>query len=163
MIALKISDVKAFTSHLFVQQTFDHFLVSEATITTYNTFQIDGYLNREFYEGEDALALPHQYSTWEQLRPLCFSLIKGKHLPLSFKFIFRLTDSQQEQLIHKSGEKQPNTIDAFFLHVLYKNNNITCITGSSARQFTLDKTPDQAWDQAIKEFLNEIALAWEIV
>jgi len=42
MIALKIEDLKLFTSKLFVGEVFDQFLAKEAVIVTFNTFTIDG-------------------------------------------------------------------------------------------------------------------------
>lgn len=45
MIALQIQDVKDFMGKLLLQHTFDAFLVVEGSITTYNTFHIDGRLH----------------------------------------------------------------------------------------------------------------------
>ena len=42
MIALKIEDLKTFTAQLFMGETFDHWLVREANIVTFNSFTIDG-------------------------------------------------------------------------------------------------------------------------
>lgn len=38
MIALKVEDVKTFTSKLFLKEDFDSFLVKEVNIVTYNNF-----------------------------------------------------------------------------------------------------------------------------
>ena len=48
MLALKINDVKEFMNQLLIGETFDHFQLVEASITTFNTFSIDGTLKREF-------------------------------------------------------------------------------------------------------------------
>ena len=42
MRAFQIQDVKSFMSHLLLSNTFDRFLLTEASITTFNTFFIDG-------------------------------------------------------------------------------------------------------------------------
>ena len=42
MIALQIEHVGSFMNHLLLKETFDRFLVSEAQITTFTTFSIDG-------------------------------------------------------------------------------------------------------------------------
>ena len=53
MIAQKISNLHQFTKQLFLEKTFDSFLVSELTISTYNSFHIDGRLKREFFTEEE--------------------------------------------------------------------------------------------------------------
>ena len=40
MIALKVEDVKTFTSKLFLKEDFDSFLVKEVNIVTYNNFSV---------------------------------------------------------------------------------------------------------------------------
>ena len=49
MIALQIKEVKSFMGKLLGTECFDSFLLEEAVITTYNTFHIDGRINREFF------------------------------------------------------------------------------------------------------------------
>ena len=45
MLALKICDVKQFTRQLFIGETFDSFLVKEASVVTFNTFPwTDGFI-----------------------------------------------------------------------------------------------------------------------
>ena len=39
MIALKIEDLKTFTAQLFMGETFDHWLVREVNIVTFNSFR----------------------------------------------------------------------------------------------------------------------------
>ena len=50
MIALKILDIKDFMSRLLKGEAFDPFWLVEASITTYNTFTIDGSLHRDFFD-----------------------------------------------------------------------------------------------------------------
>lgn len=42
MVSLQIEEIKEFTRQLFIGTTFDHFLLREAQIVTFNSFQIDG-------------------------------------------------------------------------------------------------------------------------
>ena len=48
MLALKITDIRDFTNKLFIGEVFDKFCLSEATVTTFNTFTIDGRLQKDF-------------------------------------------------------------------------------------------------------------------
>ena len=50
MIALKLKNTKNFMTHLLLSDTFDNFLFIEGEIVTFNTFTIDGYIQKAFYE-----------------------------------------------------------------------------------------------------------------
>ena len=53
MLALKISSTKSFMNHLLVADTFDNFLMAEATVSTAHTYQIDGHINKDFFSSEE--------------------------------------------------------------------------------------------------------------
>ena len=93
MKAYQIKAIKNFMGKLLGTDAFDSFLLAEAVITTYNTFTIDGHMEKEFFTGDinndDALP-PYEFSKWEDMRALCFDLIKGKRTPLNFKFVLHL-------------------------------------------------------------------------
>ena len=81
MLAFTLSSLKDATSHLFTQPSFDDFDVLSVTIVSYITFSMDGHLNAAFFE--DADTQPDKLCSWQRLRPVCFSIIKGIHaLPL---------------------------------------------------------------------------------
>ena len=40
MVALKIEDIRLFTEKLFLKEDFDHFLVREISIVTFNRFEM---------------------------------------------------------------------------------------------------------------------------
>ena len=153
MISLKISNIKQFTSKLFLQETFDHFLVSEAVITTFNTFHIDGNLNGDFYTDVETEQLEDkQYSTWKMIRPICFQLIKGNKLPLAFKIVLRLTKENTTKVLEAANLIDQFDVDALYVNILYKNGQVSCVTGTALKQFTLDKTIEHVWDEMMKKF-----------
>ena len=61
MVALKVEDVRAFTSKLFVKEDFDGFLVKEITIVTFNSFTIDGHIKQGYYSEEELDQLLETY------------------------------------------------------------------------------------------------------
>ena len=86
MLALTFPSLKEATSHLFAQPTFDFFDVLEATISSYITFSMDGHINEAFFEDEaNTDEQPGRLCSWKRLRPVCFSIIKGKQPPVSFR------------------------------------------------------------------------------
>lgn len=155
MIAQKISNLHQFTKQLFLEQTFDSFLVSELTISTYNSFHIDGRLKREFFTEEEWNKFgSERFSSWAQLRPICFSLIKGKKLPLSFQIILRLSNSDMELLF--SDTPLPTELDGLFLNIVYKNEELICTSGTAYKQFTMNRSTDQLWDRYLTDLLEKI-------
>lgn len=95
MIALQIVDLKDFMSKLLISSTFDSFWLCEASVTTFATFTIDGTLHTDFYDTQEAQLLQTQkqtYSLWRDIKPFCFSMMKGKKTPLHFKIVFRLSE-----------------------------------------------------------------------
>ena len=159
MIAFTIPNLRNFTTHLFLKETFDGFLLTEADVVTFNSFHIDGLINKEFFTEEELLQLGEErLSRWRAVRPICFSLIRGHKLPLSFKILFRLSSTDTNKLLAQSGLAGLYDIESFYLNALYKNNALTCVTGTATREFTMDKTAEQIWDTAVKHFFQK----WEI-
>lgn len=161
MIALQIEDLKQFTKRLFLQETFDNFLVKEVNIVTYNSFTIDGHVRQGFYSAEELEENQiEELSAWKVLRPFCFSIIKGNKLPLSFSIVLQLAPANVEKVLKQNVlDLDASNINGLYINIRYDNSHLSCITGTSLKLFTLDKTLEQLWDQMVKQFLkqNEIA------
>jgi hypothetical protein len=154
MTALKIEDVKAFTSRLFVREDFDAFLVKEVSIITYNSFTIDGHIRQGYYTREELEEGGfEELSTWSMLRPFCFSLIKGKKLPGSFRIVLQLPRRSLEGFAGKIG-MDAGQIQGLYLNIRYEDGALYCVTGTSMNLFTMDKTLEEEWDRAVKEFMR---------
>ena len=69
MIILQITQLKNFMNTLLRLETFDRFPVSEASITTFTTFSLDGSLHTDFFDPDDAQLLKEKGRT----RLLCSS------------------------------------------------------------------------------------------
>ena len=163
MIAIQIKNIKGFMNSLLLKDTFDHFLVSEASITTFTTFSVSGDLRKEFFDPDQAdqedLASRNQVS-WKEIRSFCLSVIKGKRTPLSFKFVFQLPPKQIQKLLEEYDLPfQPEDVYGLFFNCQYHSEMLTLTTGSSLRVFTLDRSLDQAWDRMLTEFLENNKLA----
>lgn len=157
MQSLQIPDVKDFMGKLLGSDQFDAFLVSEASLTTFTTFQIDGTFHSDYFGAEDAgeEAAP-KVLTWKQLRPHMFELVKGRYTPLNLKVVFRLADYNVEKLLAQSGVPlNVRDVAGLFLNIHFASGQITCVTGSSLRIFTLDKSLDQAWDDMVRRYLRQ--------
>lgn len=160
MIALHIQDVKGFMSKLLLSQTFDNFLLVEGCITTYNTFHIDGRLQKDFFTAEEIEEknLTHRtFSLWKEIRPFCLELIRGKKTPLGFRFTFQLSEENTGKLFSASGitSLTPENVSGLLFNIRYDHNGLTCITAANLNLFTLDKSLEHAWDDMVKCFLKQ--------
>ncbi|MDO5410844.1 MAG: DUF5721 family protein [Lachnospiraceae bacterium] len=163
MIALTLPELKTAASCIFTKDTFDYFLVKEITISTSNTFHVDGKLHPDYFTDEEKEALRDPvYSDWKTLRPFCYQLIKGKKLPQSFRLVFQLSDSNVEKFLKQHNFScQVSDIGGLYLHFRYENHTLSAISGTSLNFFSLDKTIDTAWDEMVKRILKLSGIFFE--
>lgn len=165
MKAYRIKDVKNFMGKLLGSESFDSFLLAEGTITTYNTFIIDGHMVKEFWEGDvndDNGLPPYEFSEWKTMRSLCFDLIKGKRTPVNFRLILHLKPEIISQILEKGDSAvSASDVKAFVLNIKYDGSVLTCITATAFCSFLPDKTPDRQWDEYITLFLTSKAIDFE--
>ncbi len=156
MLALQIQDVKDFMNRLLLNNTFDPFLVVEGTITTYNTFHVDGRLRPDYYSQEEQELLKlseRQFSLWQNLRPFCLELIKGKRTPLSFRFTLQLSPENTKKLLAQTESTfSMQDIGGLILNIRYDAAGLFCTTAVSLNLFTTDKSLEHAWDQMVQKF-----------
>ncbi len=158
MIILTL-DTKKCMSELLLRDSFDNFSFIEGEITTFNKFSIDGYLHKEFYEE----APDKEYSDWKDLREYCFSLIKGRRTPLSFKLIYSLSGAGMDAFLSRNiPDFESRSVQGLYLNFRYDGNHLTCTTGTSLTVFTLDKSLEQAWDKEVQRFLTDKGIPYEI-
>ena len=165
MKAYQIKDVKNFMGRLLGTDAFDSFLLAEASITTYNTFVIDGHIEKDFFTGDindDSILPPYPFSEWKDMRSICFDLIKGKRTPVGFKLILHLKPEIIQQILADGNASVSlSDIKAFVLNIKYDGSMLTCITATAFYTFLPDKTPDKLWDDFLTHFLSEKELSFE--
>ena len=136
--------------HLLLKTTFDSFSLIEGEISTYNTFHIDGYLHKKFFEE----APQKEYSSWGDLREFCFQIIRGKRTPLNFRFILSLPREDFEDFLNQQEifAFRSSDLQGLYLNFKYDGTSLKCVTGISLSLFTMDKTLEKVWDNYAKEF-----------
>ena len=167
MIAVQIKDVKTFMSKLLSGDAFDSFLLEEAQIHTFNTFSIDGHRNREFYtreELEDPQIFPYEYSQWQEMKSICFQLIKGKKVPTFMKIILHKKPEEAYTLLEEGDAGAlTDLLKALVITIKYDVNGLLLTTGTSFSTFLMDKTVDLLWDSAFRKFLTDKGIEFEEV
>lgn len=159
-------DTKKCMAELLLRDTFHDFLFIEGEITTFNKFSIDGFIRKEFYKdsaGEESIDSSEAvtYSPWKDLREFCFSIIKGKRTPLNFKFIFTLSGQMIQQIIRENSlDFRPEDVQGLYLNFRYDGSSLMCITGTSMKTFTLDKSLEHAFDKWTQAFFSAHEINW---
>jgi len=167
MLAFRITSMKSFMNHLLVADTFENFLLAEATISTSNTYQIDGHINKEFYTPEelsDPACCPYDFTLWKDMKPFVFHLIKGKKTPLYFKLVLHLNPQNVSKLLAAAGcNISTEQIKALVLTIKYDGTQTVLTTGSAFHTFIMSKEPDAIWDKALMQFLTKKGIEFELL
>ena len=86
-----------------------------------------------------------------------FSHYHGQRTPLNFKIVLSLAPSHFDTFLKKEQLTgfTAGDIQGLYLNFHYDGTDLHCITGTSLRTFTLDKSLEHAWDQYVRSFLLE--------
>lgn len=137
MTIYKALNIKSFMNALLKSSVFDKFQLREITVNTFASFSING---KKF--GTETT----EYCSWEEIKPYAFNIIKGNKLPGLIKIIFSLEPDSIG--FGSSGAS------ALFLNITYENDSISCITGISMKNFSLDRSVEYAFDEYILDFFS---------
>jgi len=175
MILLKITDIKNFMNKLLINDTFDKFLLSEASVKSFSSFTIDGHINKGYYSSSELQDLKDAYAKenrvfsekmirWESIKPNVFNLIKGNKTPLFFKISFCMADENIEKFLNsKDFALTINDIGNLTINVKYENEELVVITGVTLTTFTLDKSLENEFDSMVKKFLSSEGIEYDVM
>ena len=155
MNVLKILSQKDFSARLFTGETFDNFLVTEAAFVT--SFSSD-------FSGRRPAGSPgeEEFIPWRVLRPVAFSLIRGKDLPKSFHIILRLNTENTAKTLSSYGEDSlPAGQTGLYLNIRYEAETLTCTSGVSCPAFEKSLSLGRSWDRTVIRFLETSSLPAE--
>ena len=49
----------------------------------------------------------------------------------------------------------PDQVGGLYINIQYENHEMICVTGTSMKQFTMDRTLENEWDENVKKFLKK--------
>ena len=99
---------------------------------------------------------------WSNIKPFCFSLIKGNKVPAAMKLVMLASYELVTDIIAKNNiAVMPENVNGLFINMKYQEGHVDIITGTSLNVFTLDKQLDTAFDQYVKTFLANAGLDFE--
>ena len=158
MLALQITSNKQFMNQLLTSDCFSPFLLESASVTTFNTFHIDGRIHPEFYNSDSENYLDktkYTFSKYLDLQEHLFFIIKGSRTPLQMKLTLLLNPESMEKLLLTNSCTVPKElISGFALNIKYDGEKILLTTAISYEGFTMDKSAEPIWDNALKKFLS---------
>ena len=163
MLAFEITDVRDFTGKLFLRETFDGFLLSEASFTTFVSFSINGNRKTSYYDTDEqkALAPDSGKAFWKELRPFCFSIIRGKRLPLHFQIVLQ----NPPEGIPSFPESALSKENQYFLNIQYRDSRLYGTAGVSLGSFLpgMDRQPQKAWEEFLIRFFTVNQISFRIL
>ena len=182
MQSVLIQDNKIFMHHLLVGTLFDAFDMIKADLCTFCTISVDGnylagYLDRneegtgspdpamESFSSSGEVRSPGQpvWIRWEWIKPHMLHLIRGKSKPRSIRIVFRLSAENTGKVLLQSGSPlQEKDVSGLFLNISYQNQQgkeqISCVTGTSVRVFTTDRSLEHFWDELCCRFFRHAGI-----
>lgn len=168
MVALKIHDTKKMMHALLYATSFDAFCMQEAVVTKAASLYMEGRIHADYYTFEDYEANPQLkeliFVPWQDVRPVISAYIKGDHAPVSFKIVLQAPISYQKKLlVDPAFTDTPENVQALILTFRYQSGALTCLTGTSMKAFSMDKSLDHLWDSAIQKSLANLQIAFDVL
>ncbi|MGI6108102.1 MAG: DUF5721 family protein [Lachnospiraceae bacterium] len=115
----------------------------------------------------DAAGVPgnneNTFVSWKDIRPICFSMIRGKRTPLSFRLVLLCPASEAPEYFGELAGAEDSGISSFVLVLQYKDGKITATTAVSYSRFALDRGPERQWDSEAAEWFRREGLPFEAV
>ncbi len=171
MLALHITQVKGFMSHLLVQDTFDGFLLVESFIRQGAGYLVDG-RRTDADDEKTEIAGPaeengeaaEEYVSYASVRPYCLSLVRGQATPGSMRMVLAVSmEKLRRKEIPGLEEISADEVQMLCINVRYRGGQLLVTTGTSLRVFRMDKTVEQIWDAWVRRFFLEKGMDFQEV
>lgn len=162
MISLKILELNRFMAGLLKSDAFDTLWLREGYVRTYMEYRFQGRLYPEFYDTEEAEALQgRSCALWREVRPVVLELVKGRRTPLAFRLEFQLPEEEVGKVLERSGLVLREEPPSMHLQLRFEHGTGRIVTGIARTAFSMDSSPDAAWDAEVQRRLRELAIAVE--
>ncbi len=163
MNLIKINDIKLTMSMLLLKDAFDGFFLEKAEVVTYAKLVLNGRRNKNWYEEENLDKIFNtEFVRWREIKHIFFEYIKGKKTPDIFKISLKADEEIAEIFLKDSGfyEKYVEEKPELHLQLRYEKKELCVVTGIYNSNFTLDKTVENAWDEAVSKWFikNKISV-----
>ena len=162
MNSIDITDTGKFVKALLSEDFFAKTLLYYAEIKGACRIEIDGRVNKDFYDSEDeSLVTPGgralEYIRWGNIRNQFFEGIRGSRLPLRFSVSLIMDPDFIFEFVKSSGAGiRPEEVESLNINIMYDREKLTVTTGNSYKIFTLDKSFETIWDAFVHNTFKEL-------
>ncbi len=152
MVSYAVDDVKQFMNQLLRSPLFDEWEFREAKLYTLCRYTINGLLNPAYITEEERAEQESAYPKWQAMRKALTGLVRGKRPPSLFQVVlaYPLPLIQDVPLGH---------VESLLLNIHFEGGLLRLITAASLRNFSLDRTVEQYWDELVPKFCAEHDIA----
>ena len=155
MIALSFAKPKEIWEILFQQDTFDSFLLKEASFAGNYAVTLE-----QVASSGNMLNVPYS-----RVRPLLAAFMQqtaeADNISPKGYIVLKASDTYLKSLMaNPAFSADPDTIKGLILTFRLENGSFTVLTGISYQSFTLDKSIDALWDQAILKAFAHMNIAF---
>ena len=78
------------------------------------------------------------------------------------RFVLSLTPENIARLIAQNKSSlRPEEVHGLYLNLHFDGTQLTCVTGTSLKTFTLDKSLEHVWDEMAEKFLHQKGIPFE--
>ncbi|MCL2407736.1 MAG: DUF5721 family protein [Defluviitaleaceae bacterium] len=141
MLSPEQSNIRTIMNALLTTEVFDNFELRACIVQSFARFDIEGALPNLGEEKSQT-----SYNTWQRLRPYVHNIIKGNARPGFMKVILSYPVTNISALQDAS---------ALFLNIILDKDSLHITTGISLKEWTPNKSTEEAWDEFITKFLRE--------
>ena len=138
------AEIKELMTKLLTGDEFDFYEMRSAEITTCMAYSLDGRLNKEWFDEQRS----EEWIKWEEAKPSVKNIIKGKRKPQKMKIVLSVPEDIAVK-VHPNAK-------ALFLNLSFGGDRVVVTGASSQREFSLDKTLDEAWNLQLTKFFKKI-------
>ena len=79
-----------------------------------------------------------------------------------FRVIFSRPRKKIRRLLTRCAPAlDPDSVRGFYLNIHFDGARLSCVTGTSFKTFTIDKTLEHAWDEMVEKFLKQKHIDFE--
>lgn len=173
MKAYLVSDVRTFMRSLLSEDLFNDWQLRSAEIAVLSYITIDGKVNGDYLSDEEKEKRTVPYLLWQEIQPKIRNWIQGGKTPTMMNITLAMDPS-------KFRGMPEGAVESLLLNIRYemlsgaelqtqtaekKENGaarrLTLITGVSMKTFSMDKTPERLWDEAIPAFFKKHGMPLE--
>ena len=155
-------------AHLLLQETFDRFLLFEAKAVTSSGLVLKGARRSEWYDSEQWEQMQQEkgahdcrYMNWGDMRETVFRFIKGKKSPDKMYIDLETSEKQRQQIMGSSHLPENAEMPALRLQIRFEKGELLMVPVVSYPAFTMDKTGEVLWEEALQSFLRHYQIAFE--